>query len=255
MTIKRVNFTERKKVNKKDITIEISDGSPRTFHARLNLQEYKFPPKAEVFLEATCTRSEIVQRFHFGQIKHIVPTRPLVLDKLTDENKNIRFTLKIVDTSQEIGRMLGIAKNIHPINATKGMPLGSLLPIVRNNDLEDQLWRLHFNEDAEVFLHVNGGIDGLKEDFESENSRILCLILPAIVREILYRAFRDGVEEEDDQGGWKTDWIRLAKDFNLDPLPKKDDDDVAAWIEEAVTGFCKHHRFKKLYSENTGETP
>ena len=243
--IRRVNYTERKRVPVSSIQMEIFNGTPRTFKAEFDINEInkrRFPTQAKVVLDATCAGSEIVQRFSFGNVERIVPEQELILDKLTGEN--IRFTLKIIDFSKEIGKILGIAENIRPINAAKKTSENrqSILPI-EPRDLGEQLWRLEFRE-YEVFLLVNKTIPGLLERFGNDLT-LGGLVYPSIIRDIFWRAC---IYEkyEDEQGGWKTNWVQFAKKLNPDKPP--DDEDISTWIESVIDSFCEKHHFKQSYS-------
>jgi len=257
--VRRVNSTERKTIPVSLIRVEIFDGTPRTVNVDLNFNKTGFPKTAAVVLEATCGGSEIVQRFECGSIGNFAQEQKFFLDKLSGEN--VRFTLKIVATSQEIGRILGFAENIRPINAGKKDPEGKqgILPIEPSDQLGEQLWRLDFrNNNDDVFLLVNNTLDEeLPKRFATEQA-IISLIYPTIVREILHRAFREEGDDTDDQGGWKTTWIRFAKKFNPDPPPIVEEcsnfeswSNVESWIEEAVGKFSELHRFNKHYPKNT----
>jgi len=252
--IRRVNSTERKPIAASSIRTEIIDGSPRTFTADLNFNKSGFPGAAKVVLDATCAGSEIIQRFGFGCIGQIAPEQELRFDdKLTGEN--IRFTLKIIDVSQEIGKILGIAENIRPVNAGKKMPGGGqgILPLEPRDDLGEQLWRLDF-QPQEVILFVNKTVPGLLERFG--NDPILhSLVFPSIIREILWRAcIHEDYDDDDDHGGWKTLWVRFAKKFDSNrPQTNDDEDDMSNWIESVINQFCGKFHFKQFYSQHAGE--
>ena len=239
---------EAKRIARSLIRIEIFEGSPRTFIAELNLKESGFSKTAKVVLDARCAGSEIV-RFEFGTIARIAPEQPLVLNKLT--GKHVRFALKVIDTSQEIGRILGIADNITPVNSAK-KNLGGLqgiLPIEPSAELGEQLWRLEFGRNEEdVFLLVDNTADeGLPEKFANE-ATIGSLVYPSIIREILWKAcVRDEHEEDDEQEGWKSSWLKFAKKFDPDKPPAEDKEGNEGWIERVVQVFCEQHRLKQEY--------
>jgi hypothetical protein len=105
-----------------------------------------------------------------------------------------------------------------------------------------------------VFLLVNKTIDRLPERFGTDKS-IVSLILPAIVREILWRiCIYEKFDPADEQEGWKANWIRFAKTFNSGIPRDEDDDDQKSetidWIESVVDRYCKKVDFKQLYSRH-----
>jgi hypothetical protein len=233
------------------IKIEIIDGTPRTVNSDLVFDKSVFPKKAHVVLYATCTGSEHVQRKELGSIGSFVQKQNFPLDNKLS-GKNVQFTLRIIDTSQEVGRILGIAENIKTINAAKKEPEGKLgiLPVVASDKLGEQLWQLDFGN-QEVSLLVNKAVEGLDNDFENDPT-ISCLVLPAVIREILYRAFLEDGEDMGELGGWQATWVKFSE--KLDPLPEtKDWENIKPWIENVVDIFCNQHRFKQSYTKNTGE--
>jgi hypothetical protein len=216
----------------------------------------RFPKTAKVVLDATCAGSEDVQRFEFGTIKRIVLEQKFYFkDKLAEKGKNIIFTLKIIDTSEEFGRILGIAK-ITTGSAQKGIPKGKqgILPIIPSDELGEELWRLKFDGNDHVFLLVNNTVDeGLPERFANDIT-ICGLVFPVIVRTILTKALiLEQFDPEDSEGGWNTDWTQFAKNFDSNISSDDDEEERGEWIESVVDKFCEQHRFKQEFFKKTIE--
>ena len=256
--IRRVK--ERKTIATSFIGIEIIEETPRRFKMGLKTNKSgfpRFPKTAKVVLDATCAGSEDVQRFEFGTIGRIVPKQELCFkDKLAEKDRNIIFTLKIIDTSEEIGRILGIGR-ISAGKAKTGIPEGKqgILPIVPSEDLGEELWRVKFDGNDHVFLLVNNTVDkGLPERFAT-NVTIRSLVFPAVVREILTKAFIENEFDPDDEGGgWQTNWTQFAKKFDSDISSVDTKEEREEWIERVVDEFCKQHRFNQVFFNSiTGE--
>ncbi|MFH1918943.1 MAG: hypothetical protein ABIP48_03510 [Planctomycetota bacterium] len=127
--IKRVNFTGRRRIPRDRIDIEVFDGQPRTFEARVDLEGLSLSPEAAVYLEATCAGSSEIRRFDFGEVGDIRPDPNRELSGI--EGENVFFTLKVVDRTERYGRILGIAENVRPERAGKQTAAGrrGILPI------------------------------------------------------------------------------------------------------------------------------
>jgi hypothetical protein len=257
--IKRVNFTGRRRIPRDLVDIEVFDGQPRKFDARINLESIPFPPGAAVFLEATCAGSTVIERFAFGEVGHIRPPEERVLKEV--EGENVFFTLKVVDQTKRVGRLLGIAEHIRPQRAGKETATGrrGILP-VEAADLGQELWRLEFGE-QDVVLLVNKDVPGLADQVRT-NPVFYAAVYPAVVRNVLGKAIADDVDIEEDNDRWAIMWLRFGK--NLHPTrenpPKADDtqEDRDEWIEEVTRAFCEIHTLKEKYlsaarAENGGE--
>ncbi len=157
--IKRINSLGRKRIARDCVSIAVHDGQPRRFSATIELSGTAWPSDAIVVMEAMCAGSPIVKRFNCGTIGSLSLPRDVALDGIT--GKNVFFALKVIDHSEKIGRLLGIAENIRPIETGKQTESGrrGILP-VESVPLGQQLWQLDFR-DHDVYLLVNDSIDGL----------------------------------------------------------------------------------------------
>ncbi len=259
MTIKRVNFTGRRRIARDRVDIAVYDGQPRTFDATINLEGLSFLPHAAVYLEATCAGSTVIERFQFGEVGNVQPPPSRALAKL--EGENVFFTLKVVDRTEQFGRILGIAEYIRPQRAGKQTVTGrrGILPI-EPFELGQQLWRLDFRNDHDVFLLVNKNAPGLIERVRSD-PLFYAAIYPEVVRQILVAAIARDVELDEEDERWPVLWLRFGKELHpaKERPPKADDpeEDREAWIEEIVDSFCEMHALKDKFlaatSGNGGE--
>jgi len=246
--IKRVNFTGRRRIPRERVDIEVLDGNPRTIRALIDLGGTQFPSDASVVLEATCAGPNSIRRFEFGQLSNVqAPPDCSLLDL---EGENVFFTLKVIDRSELVGRLLGMAEHIRPARVGKQTTTGrqGILPI-DEIDLGSELWQLEF-KDHGVTLHVNKQVPGLKERARTD-PLFFAVVYPAIVRCILQRAIDDGVTaDDDDDDRWSVQWLRFGKHLHpaKQSAPNPDSqDECEEWIDEVAGAFCEAHQFKDRF--------
>jgi hypothetical protein len=245
--IVRVNSTERKRIPRSAVKVEVHDGQPRTFDATIDLKKTGLPSEAAVFLEAMCAGSNEVRRFSFGRVGRIAPPDDRRLVGMDGER--VFFTLKVVDRSERLGRICGIAKNITPPSAGGLRDAGraGILPI-KSAELGHKPWRLDFGEQY-VTLLVNQDIPNFK-DLVGRDPLVYSLLCPAVIRQALDRALVQGAELDDDDR-WPSVWLRFGRDLHPEradpPLPGADGDERDEWIEEVVDAFSKAHDLKRKF--------
>lgn len=247
--IKRVNFTGRRRISRNCVLIEVFDGAPRTFNAAFDLSDARMPDDAKVFLEAMCAGSPVVKRFDYGRVGKLVEPGDRSLADL--EGANVFFSLKVVDESERIGRILGIAENIRPQRAGKQTATGrhGLLPI-EERPLHQEIWALEFHE-HEVFLLVNKDIPNLKERARYD-PLFYATVYPAVVRMVLAEAIALGAAVDDEDERWPALWLRFGQRLHPEraqpPSPEASgDDEWRDWIDEVVAEFAIRHSLKDEY--------
>lgn len=250
--IKRVNSTGRRRIGSDHVTIEVQDGQPRTFDATINLKHFDAPADAAVVLEATCAGSNTICRFEWGTIGEIVPPANRALRDLHGEN--VFFSLKVIDRSEQLGRLLGLAENIRPIKAGSKTATGrrGILP-VEKSDLGDDLWKLEYRLE-DVFLLVNQRIPGLADRVRFD-ATIYALIYPTIIREVLHRSFDEQSDEEEDSERWPTLWLKFGRRLHPEgtsPPNAENEDDRDEWVEDIVSAFCREHTLRDKFMQAAG---
>ncbi|MBS0266910.1 MAG: hypothetical protein JSS02_33595 [Planctomycetes bacterium] len=249
--IKRVNSTGRRRIAGSRVTIAVHDATPRTFEARIDLQDFAAPADAAVILEATCAGSNTILRFECGPLGTLGAP---VTGELRDlHGKHVFFSLKVIDRSERFGRILGVAHNIRPLQGGNQTAVGrrGILPI-EAQELGAALWKLEFrNED--VFLLVNQTIPGLADRMRYDPT-VYALIYPAIIREILRRALSETAGDEGDDDGaddrWPQLWLRFAQRLHPERLaspPDDDGDEQDEWIEAVAEAFCREHDLRESF--------
>lgn len=247
------NFTGRRRISRKDVYIHLIEGPPRHFGIRWSPEALDAPPDARVVVEAFTSGSPSIQRFEWGTVAHPQPPSQRSLDFAGGDN--IAFNFKVIDVSEKIGRLLAIARNVHPVGDEDGGTGESLLP-VNVCDLEQQVWRVSFEHDA-PWLELNKHIDGIKQ-IARTNEQFFALVYPAVVRRILMQIVivHGETDPDSDPDSWKCKWLRWARRLHPDgegpPENANDSDEQFAWIEEVVGGFC--FRFK-AFSKYAADMP
>lgn len=248
--IQRVNSLGRKRVRQSSVVIEVFDGEPRTFDAEISLEGQGFDDLASVVIEATSAGSSVVQRFECGKVGDLIQPKRLPLDQLTGQN--VFFAVKIIDRSQHVGRLLGLAENIRPEKSGEQTVSGrkGILPVERK-PLGEQLWKLDYQE-HDVFLIVNSEVEGLTESVRSDPV-FYSLIYPDVVRQILSRAISRGGDIDANDDTWPTLWLNFGRKLhptNDDPPLKEETEEAEEWVEFIVDAFCKMHRLKTQYASS-----
>jgi len=245
--ITRVNSLGRKRIPQSCVSIEVLDGSPRTFTAGINLPKQGWPDWAHVVMEATAAGSTTVQRFECGTVGHLIPPLNAPLSDL--RGQNVFFALKIIDRREQIGRLLGIAENIRPEKAGNQTISGrkGILPVERKA-LGQQLWLLEYGE-HDVFLVINSEVPGLSETVRSDPV-FYSLIYPQIIRQILAKAIGNSGDPDADDDTWSTLWLSFARKLHPtheNPPDPDEAEEVDEWIEAVVTAFCDEHKLRDRY--------
>ena len=251
--IKRVNFTGRRRIPRDRVQIEVFDGNPRTFNATIDLKKIQLLPHAAVFLEAMCAGSNVIERIECGEVEKLQTVQNRPLNEIDGEN--VFFTLKVVDCTERFGRILGIAENIRPERAGKQTAAGrrGILPI-EPRDLGEELWQLEFKE-QHVFLLVNKLVPGLVDRARSD-PLFYAIVYPEVVRRVLFKAFQENVEIDDEEDRWSVMWLRFGK--GLHPSREKPptgldrEDEWEDWIEDVADAFCQKHEMKSKYLAAAG---
>ena len=248
--IKRVNSTGRKRVPRERILIEVLDGDPRTFEAKIDLSDFDAPKDAHVVLEATCAGSNTIPRFDWGTVGNLVPAANRQLTGLS--GRNVFFSLKIIDRTEKAGRILGLAEVIRPIKGGEKTATGrrGILP-VEATDLGHEPWRLDFRSE-DVYLLVNEKIPDLKDRVRMD-AQVYSLIYPTVIRQILTRAMEEPVDDDDAAEHWATLWLQFG--FALHSEKHKaptegTDDEREEWICDVVDSFCRDHDLVGRFARN-----
>lgn len=246
--IRRLNFTRRKKIPRKHVSIRLLPSRDRAyrFAATIELEGLELPARARVFVEAY--RSNVFMRFPFGTVGTLIPPEDPCLDQFP-EGVIPLFRVKVVGTGASEGLILAAVDQLRPLRpGEKPTVRLSLLP-VEYQDLGQRVWALDL-ESVPVLI-LNKSLHHAAEVARSEPS-FLALAYPEILRRVLHRVLIEEEVEDPamDSGTWECQWLKFALGLKGVPSQPPTGSSEAAreakleWIEAAVGAFCEHHRVK-----------
>lgn len=246
MAVRRIHYTNRKKIDRKDIKIHLnySDKKSPTFAANINLDNYRLPQKSKVFIEAY--RQTSWMRFDFGTVANIKSPHDTILSEF-DVPDVIRFRIKVTSVEQPKGVLLAEADQIQPIfPEEKEDERFSLLPTKSDESLEDQIYQLNF--DDRPILLINSKVGDWRT--VARDPVFISLVYPSVLREILNRIIY--VEEHFDtdlMSDWKSQWLYFASKIpGVDDLPNEHQiERYDDWINEVVSAFCRYNNIHESY--------
>ncbi|MEZ6081631.1 MAG: hypothetical protein R3C56_39965 [Pirellulaceae bacterium] len=248
MTVKRINYSGRKKLTREEANIlihpPIGENDVATFDATLELR--KLLPEAadsRVFVEAYHRTTRI--RFDFGTVSAIVepPLGERRLDEFQDW-RDVRFRVRVSDVQHSAGRILAVGDRIKP----QGLDESEETDLVRFCDahLDGRLWDIEFDENGPI-VQVERNSGGAQEVGRCDQFRAAAY--PEILRRTLQRALIEEQASHDDEEHWFNTWYEgfLKAKLNM-PIPPTDS--IAAqidWIDQAVNNFSRNFRLADFW--------
>lgn len=240
---RRFNYTGRKKLNKKDIAISITqdENGLQKFYADLKLDEYGLPSDAKVWVEAYDRNA--IMRFPYGVAESPSSEATTTLDAFSG-NDSYYFRVKVVDSEQH-SRLFASALAISPFRQDEDEDSRKSLLRVTTRDLGPVPWTLEFSNSDYPLLVINNEIDAGKALARS-NKFFQALVYPALLKQILVKIlvedeYRPGSESDDDDL-WKEGWLEFAGSLpgstRLKVGCEISDDDITNWIDDSVEMFC-----------------
>jgi len=240
--IRRLNYTGRRTIPRSSVTVRLipsAEGS-QAFSAQYDIDDFKFPPEACVYVEAYNSNSYM--RFDFGTVG--TPESPGDTRLLDVTPRPLpRFRLKVVDETTRHGLLLGVADKVVPLRSDEDLQnKQSLLP-VDFVDLEERVWRLDLSDSP--VLELNRRIESIAEAARSSGS-FLGILYPEVLRQILHHiVVVDGETDPNaDEDDWRTRWLRYACALPGVDVPPEDASSEAVneredWVESTVKAFCR----------------
>ena len=242
MTVRRFNYTGRRRINNLRIRIDKDVCNIKELHIP-NDALSMFSPEDIVWLEARRPGGLDIVRYNLGTVA--APSSANGLDFSMLNCSVPAFIVKVVDGRQPGGRIAGISSDIEIESGDS--PCGkSLLGLTVDQDLKDRAWRLDFGPgNSGPVLVVSGAIPDA-HDFAG--SKIFtALVLPEVLKMVLIKILHsEGIFEigngEDWQSKWLTAMCRIRIDGSLPEEPEAEDDqagwqEVDEWIEECISCF------------------
>lgn len=246
MPVRTLNYTNRQRIRREDARITIrEEKSGAGFDASLRLADYKLPGDARVFVEAY--RQTQYMRFDFGEAGAMrIPDDRRLSD--FDSVEGVLFRVKVVTAADPHGLLLAEADQIRPRNSTdedeNRIPL---LPVVPDENLGDEIWRLEF-DDQQTLLKVNSALGDWRA--LARDPVFLSLVYPSVFRAVLWRVLaQEAHRNTKDADDWRSRWLRFAAGLpGVGDLPAGDDETrLDDWIDTAASAFCRRHNIRSTY--------
>ena len=243
---KRINSTGRKQLTRENIAIHLtqqtSPNAAPAFYADLGFPSHlKLDPSANVYVEAYVRSSAM--RFPFGTVGLIRAPAETVLTDL-DRGAAVLFRVKVVDESDEIGKIVAAADGIRPLtDAEEAEGRRPLLPLVKT-DLGEAVWRIHIHGSAPPVLQINNRIPDLRERL-FEDPLLAGAIYTEALRQVLTAVLLDN--QFDDEMEWVINWKKFIEEVRGAPIPLEMDDEennlAQEIIEETIEKFLERRQF------------
>lgn len=246
MPVRTLNYTNRQRIRREDAPITIREEKDGNFFdAVLRLAEYKLPGDARVFVEAY--RQTQYMRFDFGQTGAMrIPDDRRLRD--FDSAEGVLFRVKVVTTADPNGLLLAEADQIRPRKSTdEDENCIPLLPVVPDENLGDEIWRLEF-DDQQTLLKVNSALGDWRA--LARDPVFLALVYPSVFRAVLWRVLvQEKHRDTEDADDWRSRWLRFAAGLPGVGDPPSEDDEARldGWIDSAASAFCRRHNIRATY--------
>jgi hypothetical protein len=241
------NYTGRRSIRRQDVSVTIRpDGKVWAFDAECRLAAYKFPHNAEVWVEAH--RQNLWMQWPWG----IVSGMRAPLDRRLSEfdvPDGVLFRVRIVHPQgPEHHKLLGEVDQIQPVKAGEASDRRRHLIVPVPDALDQQLWRLDFEQEPPQLLVNKDAKPSWKEMARSPH--FIALVYPEVLRSILGRILlEDEWSDDDDEGDWQSDWIRFARNLGgLASMPTEHQKtERENWIEDAVAAFARRMQLRTMW--------
>lgn len=240
----RINSTGRKRIHREHVRIRLNEAGgsqPPSFTADIRLPaDLKLDPSAKIYVEPYVKSSSM--RFDFGTVGQMTPPVNCVLSDI-DAGATVLFRVKVVDETDEVGRILASANGIRPQDDADGDDRRPLLP-VRSANLGEEIWQLEIDREAGPTLVVNNRVPELIETLKRDVF-LQGVVYPEVVRRLVQEIFCADNEYEEDED-WVMDWKawfaaqlgREITDGEADDL-----DAVKLLADEVAASFASKNRF------------
>jgi hypothetical protein len=248
--IRKFNYTGRKKLNKGNISITLTDDVPvKSFTADIDFEGMNIPEEASVFIEPYYKSS--FMRFDFGKVGAIIPPSNRYLTDIPSSS-TILFRVKIVDESGVNGRLIRFADKIHPINVEpERINKQSILRVNWEAELGQQVYKVSFDTDGPM-LEINRKLDNRREIIKSD--AFFSLVYPSVVRQIAEEIFRPPIDWGEGDDNWQSKWIQFFKKAlyvgeSID-FEEAEETEQSLWINQIVEAFCNKYRVRSKFENS-----
>lgn len=242
--IRRLNYTQRRAIDKQHAQIAIDGGDEQIaeFTTVLELESYRLPKDARVFLEAT--RQTSFMRWDLGTVGRLVLPSDRRLTEFPS-GEAATFRIKVVEPLGREGlppRILANVSGICPRRPHDPKHRRSLLAVEWGTDeaFRHQPWRLEIDDDSGPLLRVSRHlVDAHQRDHFVTSGEFASLALPTILHAILTRILIiDESAHDTTAGDWREQWLTFGKHMTGE-ITAEDVSAREGWIESAVAAFCR----------------
>ena len=242
MTIRRLNYTSRHRIEKGHVRVSLVDPNVRPAEVRATVElPDGLPADARVFVEAYQRTSRL--RFDFGTVASPgFPTGTAVLSGF-DDPETVQFAIKVTGYGGATEGMLLADRDgirLHASDADEDRE--SILPVAPA-ELGEEFWRVEFGNSGPTLAFNNR-----LEDWKSfaADPRVRSLVYPAVLRIVLTRILvvDDWVDLED-RDDWRSRWLLFTRSIpGVEDLAESTAmPDRIAWIDDAIAAFTVRGRF------------
>lgn len=245
----RFNYTNRIKINQNDVAI-------RSFHPVGNkpaarLDKLVLPESgseihgeaawltATVIFEAWRLRTNSHFKGEIGTVAELAKRNPPIFEaRLEDfEDPNgIAYRVKVVSADK---KLLAQADRLSSLDDMSGR--GELIQVYPE-DIGQEVWRIDWSDsDSGPKVLINKNLPD-PAGFLTNDPLISAVILPSIVREVLYGIAHN--QSEYSEQDWYAQWLGFIVLYADRPLsPDMENDEINEWVTTAVSAFSAAHKF------------
>lgn len=256
---RHLNYTQRLEISATVVEIDVRsvDGAPpRVVLTKLELPTGDPHPhdewqSAKVIFEAWRSDVGAYARFDLGRVAEVAHKQSPVLSQHLPgfpSEHGISFRVKVVSGSAKIlaeaDRLKASADARHKDELIRVVP----------RDLEELPWTVDWTDmDEGPCIHVNKRMYD-HQTFLTRDPVTMGLVLPAVLREVLYRV---AVDEEAREAAWGQRWIEFVARVSDAPFPEEHGEaaEVDAWVLAALHGFSRSHLLATHADEHMKQSP
>ncbi|MDA7615169.1 hypothetical protein N8574_01865 [Akkermansiaceae bacterium] len=238
MKSKKLNWTNRKKINKGEVSFSIDTESNKipSFNANFAFAADAYPPEAKVKVKAYY--KETSQTFNWGEVSNLVPPSNRSLDEI-GSIESLKFQVLVIDPKSK-GLLLGLGDNFVPSESNQeAVNKSSIISLKAGTNLGQLAWKLEIDADNLPKLLINKNIPEASHKLKYD-PLFRALIYPAVMREILTFYIWDEIQD----GEYAEKWIQFAGNFTeSDVNDCQDSYEKLDWIEEVVSEFSERKKY------------
>jgi hypothetical protein len=251
--IRSLNYTNRKKINREHIRLRLEKpkGQPLTFSADLELQAYKLPEHAKVYVEAyrNTYGGAVYMRFPYGTAKSLVPPADRSLTEFGG-TEAVLFRVKVVDETAT-AKLVAEADQLHASAPEEKDQSKLPLLYIKPEKLGDQIWKLDLTQDMPTVL-INSEITDVHATARSP--LFTALVYPAVIRQVLTQVLVIDENSDIEGEGWQSKWLRFCLSLPLvPPVPEpgiENQAEIFSWIDDVAGSFCTIQNTKVSFMES-----